>query len=77
VKPVRCSRCQRVLTDPFSIAIGMGPECRGKLSKRGWKFPRPKYRVSNGRVVFVGMAGRLEAPAVVEIEKKKKKVEEE
>jgi len=25
----RCSKCGRVLTDPTSIAIGVGPECRG------------------------------------------------
>lgn len=75
MKQARCSRCHRVLTDPFSIAVGMGPECRGKLSKRGWTFPKPKYRVRDGRVELVGMVGRLEALAVVEIDKKK--VEEE
>jgi hypothetical protein len=25
----RCSRCHRPLTDPVSISLGMGPECRG------------------------------------------------
>lgn len=27
---VRCSRCHRILTDPVSISLGMGPECRGR-----------------------------------------------
>lgn len=26
----RCSRCHRPLTDPVSISLGMGPECRGR-----------------------------------------------
>ena len=26
----RCARCARVLTDPVSIARGLGPECAGK-----------------------------------------------
>ena len=26
----RCFRCQRLLTDPISISVGMGPECRTK-----------------------------------------------
>jgi hypothetical protein len=43
----------------------MGPECRGGLSKKGWKFPKPKYRVRGGRVVLVGMTGKvIEPPAV-------------
>lgn len=67
-----CSKCGRALTDPFSIAVGMGPECRGGMSKKGWKFPKPKYKVSHGRVVLVGMVGKIEPPAVNVIEKKKK-----
>ena len=57
-----CSHCGRRLTDPFSIAIGMGPECRGKLSKKGWSFPKPRYQVRGGRVELVGMTGKLERP---------------
>lgn len=26
----RCRRCHRPLTDPVSISLGMGPECRGR-----------------------------------------------
>lgn len=63
-KKPQCSRCHRALTDPFSIAIGMGPECRGGMSRKGWKFPKPKYRVSHGRVIFIGMDGKVEPPPV-------------
>ena len=60
----RCSRCHRKLTDAFSIAVGMGPECRGALTKKGWRFPKPKYRVSHGRVVFMGMIGKIAPPRI-------------
>lgn len=61
-KKPHCQKCGRALTDPFSIAVGMGPECRGGLSKKGWKFPKPKYKVSHGRVELVGMVGKIEPP---------------
>lgn len=64
MKQARCSICHRILTDPFSIAVGMGPECRGGLSKKGWKFPKPRYQVRHGRVELVGMVGKVEPPAV-------------
>jgi hypothetical protein len=28
----RCNRCHRPLTDPDSIRLGMGPECRGRFA---------------------------------------------
>lgn len=59
-----CSKCHRPLTDPYSIAVGMGPECRGGLSKKGWKFPKPRYKVRGGRVVLIGMTGKVEPPTV-------------
>lgn len=62
--PPKCSKCGRRLTDPFSIAVGMGPECRGGLARKGWKFPKPRYKVSGGRVVLVGMTGKVEPPSV-------------
>ncbi len=58
----QCSRCHKPLSDPFSIAVEMGPECRGKLLKRGWKFPKPHYRIRAGRVQFLGMTGKVEPP---------------
>lgn len=64
MKKPQCSRCGRALKDPFSIAVGMGPECRGRLSKRGWKFPKPRYQVRHGHVEFLGMTGKVEQPAV-------------
>ncbi len=51
----KCSRCGRPLKDPYSVAVGMGPECRGGAAKRGAKFPKPKWRIEHGRVVFVGL----------------------
>lgn len=42
----RCARCGRPLTDPASIAIGLGRECRGaKPSKRQASYAR---RVARG-----------------------------
>ena len=63
----KCCKCGRPLTDPFSIALGMGPECRGSLSKRGWKFPKPKYEVHHGRVELVGMTGKIVEPPPVDV----------
>jgi hypothetical protein len=55
----------------------MGPECRGGLSKKGWKFPKPRYKVSHGRVVMVGMTGKIEPPAVnVTVGEKKKRTKD-
>jgi hypothetical protein len=65
VKKARCCKCGRALTDPFSIALGMGPECRGSLSKRGWKFPKPRYRVQHGHVILIGMDGKIVEPPPV------------
>ena len=68
----RCSRCHRPLTDPFSVALGMGPECRGALSKKGWTFPKPNYRISRGRVEYLGMTGRIQEPLVGDVTKKRR-----
>lgn len=59
-----CTRCGRPLKDPLSIAIGMGPECRGALSRKGWKFPKPKWKVQGGRTVLLGVTGKIEPPTV-------------
>ena len=58
----RCSRCHRILKDPFSIKLGMGPECRSLLTKRGWRFPKPVYAVKDGHVQFIGMRGKVAPP---------------
>jgi len=75
-KKPHCSKCHRALTDPFSIAVGMGPECRGGMATKGWKFPKPKYKVSHGKVVLVGMVGNVEPPLVVSDVSKVSKVQE-
>lgn len=31
----RCERCHRPLTDPESVRLGMGPECRGRSMRGG------------------------------------------
>ena len=81
MKKPHCTRCGRALTDPYSVAVGMGPECRGGLARKGWKFPKPKYRVRDGHVVLVGVIGKVERPAVNEeamrIEKASKKLLDE
>lgn len=71
---MRCGKCHRLLKDPKSIAIGYGPECRGKMTARGWKFPEAKYRVRDGRVIFLGLAGKVEPPSVNTEAMPKKKV---
>lgn len=60
-----CVKCGKPLKDPFSIAVGMGPDCRGGLGRRGWKFPKPKWSIHKGRAVFDGYQGRVEPPAVM------------
>lgn len=65
----RCSECHRLLKDPLSVLLGVGPECRGKMVKSGWKFPKPKWKVENGRTMLVGVVGTVQPPR----EKKKVK----
>jgi hypothetical protein len=42
----------------------MGPECRGAAIKKGVKFPKAKWRVSGGRVVFDGLETKTDGPLV-------------
>lgn len=73
----KCGRCGKPLKDPFSIAIGMGPECRKSLKKKGWKFPKPHYEAQGGRVVLIGMTGKIKPPGPtgdLSIKPKKRKV---
>lgn len=67
MKKPHCSRCGRALKDPYSIAVGMGPECRGAASKKGMKFPKAKWKVQGGRVMFDGLEGAIE-PLPVHVE---------
>lgn len=71
VKGPKCSKCGRRLRDAYSIAVGMGPECRGGAIKKGAKLPRPNYRVRAGRVELVGLVPPSDAlPVHVEEEMK-------
>lgn len=74
---MKCMKCGKPLKDPFSIALGMGPECRGRLKKRGWKFPKPKWRVRSGRVEYLGMTGKIVEPPAVNTERKQRKAKQE
>ena len=45
----RCMRCHRPLKDPVSLAMGMGPDCRGRSHSNkgmyysaGWESPASK-----------------------------------
>lgn len=58
MKP-RCKRCHRVLHDPVSIAIGMGPECRGD-SGHSTRSPRV-HQKSSGGSAYSGAASPADA----------------
>jgi hypothetical protein len=73
----KCGRCGKPLKDPYSIAIGMGPECRKSLKKKGWRFPTPHYEARGDKVVLVGMTGKIKPPGPtgdLSIKSKKRKV---
>lgn len=57
-----CAICHRLLTDPYSVAMGIGPECRGKMKGGGHSFPKPKWKVSGGKVIFDGAQADLTPP---------------
>ncbi len=46
MKP-HCKKCGRILRDPVSIAIGVGPECRGATS-RSTRSPKVSQKRSHG-----------------------------
>ena len=72
-KPV-CVKCGKPLKDPFSIAVGMGPDCRGALSRSGWKFPKPVWRPHKSRVIFEGYRGQVEPPPLGDLTKNDREV---
>lgn len=67
-KPV-CVKCGKPLSDPLSIAVGMGPDCRGALGGRGWKFPKPHWKVQGNRTVLVSISGRIQPPPLGDLTK--------
>jgi len=62
-KQPTCSKCGRRLTDPYSIAVGMGPECRGGAARAGKSLPKPRWKVQGGRVTFDGLTAAAPLPA--------------
>ena len=77
MKPPVCTRCHRPLKDPYSIAVGMGPECRGGLKRKGWKFPKARWQVRGGRTYFMGVTGKVEMPTVNTPDEEETETEEE
>jgi len=37
--PIRCAKCRRALTDPDSVARGLGPVCAARDDKEQYLFP--------------------------------------
>lgn len=48
-----CSKCHKPLTDPMSIAIGMGPECRGGGGR--------SHKLTRSQVRHIQCIGRAES----------------
>jgi hypothetical protein len=68
MKTPRCSKCGRPLKDPVSIALGIGPVCRG--ASNGVRHIQIRSRSSSGRVYAAGSVSaqqmNLFAPRVEE-----------
>lgn len=59
---VKCKKCGRVLKNPASVVMGMGPKCAGVSPSRGGRF-RLGIRQSSGKVYSaVGMASATQMP---------------
>lgn len=62
----RCVRCGRTLKDPVSLAIGMGPECRGakpnsRQTAHTNRLQRGKAYVDRNPIVFSNVTYRYNA----------------
>lgn len=59
---VKCKKCGRVLKNPASVVMGMGPKCAGVSPSRGGRF-RLGIRQSSGKAYAVaGMTGATQMP---------------
>ena len=58
-----CKKCGRVLTDPYSIAVGMGPKCRGDGPGRGGHVSVPVKRSGGKAYAAFGSGGSVGQPA--------------
>ena len=75
----RCMICHRPLTDETSVRMGVGSDCRAKMVRRGWSFPKPRFKVQDGHSVLIGFTGKVEVPEGERspaIEKLARKIEE-
>lgn len=63
----RCSRCGRVLRDPTSRALGIGPECRGsktvshRQAARANRLQRGQAYVDRTQIIFSNMIYTFDA----------------
>ncbi len=57
---VKCKKCGRVLKNPLSVAMGMGPKCAG-ISAQGQKF-HISIRRSSGKSYNPAGAGAVQIP---------------
>lgn len=58
----RCKKCNRPLRDPISVAIGVGPECRGDAG--GGKSVHVKVRKSH-KAPYVGVGQSAQVGGVL------------
>lgn len=58
----RCMICHRPLTDETSVRMGVGSDCRAKMIRSGWKFPKPRFKINHGHSVLIGFTGTVEPP---------------
>ena len=60
---VKCKKCGRVLKNPLSIAMGMGPKCAGVSVTQG-KGVKLRSERSSGKAYPVVSAGSAELPLI-------------
>lgn len=58
----RCMICHRPLTDDTSVRMGVGSDCRARMIRSGWTFPKPRFKIDNGHSILIGFTGKVEAP---------------
>lgn len=58
----RCMICHRPLKDETSVRMGVGSDCRAKMVRSGWKFPKPRFKVQHGHSILMGFTGAVEPP---------------
>ena len=75
MKKPRCSKCGRPLSDPKSIARGMGPVCAGLTGRRGKGLPHIKSGRSSRHYTAKGVgSGQLPLFVLTDIPQKPKRI---